>query len=159
MKKPTTVQRSSEREIAVTRTVNGPARLVFEAFTNPELLRRWWVPRSAPVTLLSCEADARVGGTYRFVFRHGESTMDFFGKYVEVTPCSRLVWTNDEGDHGGAVTTVTFEERGDETLLVLRDLYPTKEACDGAMASGQYECMPETLGQLDEVLVTPGAST
>jgi uncharacterized protein YndB with AHSA1/START domain len=151
MKNRTTVERKSERELVVTRTVNGPARLVFDAFTRPELLKRWWAPKSTGVFLRSCEADVRVGGTYRFVFGHDASKpMEFFGRYIEVTPHSRLVWTNDEGDDGGAVTTVTFEEKGGKTLLIMHDLYPSKEAVDGAMASGMYEGMRETLDQLDE---------
>src|SRR4051812_42043766 len=111
MKNRTTVERKSERELVVTRTVNGPARIVFEAWTQPELFKQWWIPKSFGVSLLSCELDVRAGGTYRLVFSHpaAEQPMVFFGKYLEVTPCSRLVWTNDEGDEAGAVTTVTFE--------------------------------------------------
>src|SRR3954467_13565484 len=86
MKNRTTVERKSERELVVRRTVNGPARLVFEAWTKPELFQRWWVPKSFGLTLLSCEMDVRVGGQYRLVFRHGDSTMAFFGTYREVTP-------------------------------------------------------------------------
>src|SRR5271156_2224696 len=131
MKNRTTVERKSEREIVVRRTFNGPARIVFEAWTKPELLKRWWVPKSLGMSFLSCEADVRTGGTYRFVFGHAasEQPMAFFGRYLEVTPHSRLVWTNDESD-GGAVTTVTFEERDGKTLLVFHELYPTKEALD-----------------------------
>jgi uncharacterized protein YndB with AHSA1/START domain len=158
MKNRTTTERKSDRELVVTRTVNGPARIVFEAWTKPELFKRWWVPKSFGLTLLSCELDVRVGGRYRLVFSHGASTMEFFGTYLEVTPHSRLVWTNDEGDDGGAVTTVTFEEKGGKTLLVVHDLYPSKEALDGAIASGATSGMPETLEQLDELLVTLGAS-
>jgi uncharacterized protein YndB with AHSA1/START domain len=151
----TTVERKSERELVITRTINGPARIVFEAFTKPELLRRWWVPKSAPITLLSCEADVRVGGTYRFVFGHGDSKpMEFFGRYVEVTPHSRLAWTNEESGHGGAVTTVTFEEKGGKTLLTMSELHPSKEALDAALASGMDAGMLETLDQLDEFVVT-----
>src|SRR5215467_8221762 len=129
MKNRTTVERKSDRELVVTRIVNGPARIVFEAWTKPELFKQWWVPKSAGVSLLSCEMDVRTGGSYRLLFEHGASEpMAFFGKYIEVTPHSRLVWTNDEGDDGGAVTTVTFEEKGGKTLLVMHDLYPTKEA-------------------------------
>jgi uncharacterized protein YndB with AHSA1/START domain len=154
----TTVERKSERELVVTRTFNAPARVVFEAWTRPELFKRWWVPKSCGVSLLSCELDVRVGGGYRLVFSHAGSTMEFFGRYLEVTPHSRLVWTNDEGDDGGAVTTVTFEDKGGKTLLVVHDLYPSKEALDGAIASGSTDGMPETLEQLDELLVTLGAS-
>ncbi len=154
-KNRTTVERKSEREFVVTRTFNGPARLVFEAWTKPELLKRWWAPKSTGLTLLSCEADVRVGGRYRFVFGHNASkTMAFFGTYSEVIPHSRLVWTNAEGDGGEAVTTVTFEEKGGKTLLVLHELHPSKEAVDGAIASG--EGMRETFEQLDELLLTLG---
>jgi uncharacterized protein YndB with AHSA1/START domain len=159
VKNRTTVERKSERELVVTRIVNGPARTVFEAFTRPELFKRWWVPKSFNLSLLSCELDVRVGGTYRLVFSHdGSEPMAFFGRYLEVTPHSRLVWTNDEGDDGGAVTTATFEEEAGKTLLVMHDLYPSKEALDAAIASGATSGMPETLEQLDELLVTLGAS-
>jgi uncharacterized protein YndB with AHSA1/START domain len=153
------VERKSERELVVTRTINGPARVVFEAFTQPELFKRWWVPKSFGLSLLSCELDVRVGGTYRLVFSHnGSEPMAFFGKYIEVTPHSRLVWTNDEGDDGGAVTTATFEENAGKTRLVLSDLYPSKEALDAAIASGSTSGMSETLDQLDELVATLGAS-
>ncbi len=103
MKNRTTVERKSERELVVTRTFNGPARIVFEAWTKPELFKRWWVPKSMGMSLLSCEMDVRVGGKYRLVFGHGASKpMAFFGTYLEVTPHSRLVWTNEEGDEGGS---------------------------------------------------------
>src|SRR5262245_39052244 len=159
MKNRTMVERKSEREVVVTRTINGPARIVFEAFAKPELLKQWWVPKSFGMSLLSCEADVRVGGQYRLVFRHGDSKpMAFFGRYIEVTPHSRLGWTNDEAEDGGPVTTVTFEEKGGKTLLVLRDLYPSKEALDAAIASGEKSGMDETFEQLDELLVALGAS-
>src|ERR1700677_1755129 len=134
MKNRTTVERKSERELVVTRAFNGPARIVFEAWTKPELLERWWAPKSTGLSLLSCEADVRVGGTYRFVFGHDASkTMAFFGRYIEVTPHSRLVWTNDEGDGDHAITTVTFEEKGGTTLLVLSEVHRSKEAVDAAI--------------------------
>jgi uncharacterized protein YndB with AHSA1/START domain len=154
----TTVERKSERELVVTRIFNGPARLVFEAWTKPELLKRWWAPKSYGVSFISCEADVRTGGTYRFVFGHPASgqPMAFFGRYIEVIPSSRLVWTNDEGGEGGSVTTVTFEERGGETLVVMHDLYPSKEALDGAIASGSTSGIGETFEQLDELLATLG---
>ncbi len=156
MKNRTTVERKSERELVVTRTVNGPARIVFEAFIKPELLKRWWVPKSAGVTLLSCEADVRVGGKYRLVFRHDASKqhMEFFGRYIEVTPHSRLVWTNEEGEDGGPVTTVTLEEKDGKTLLIMHELYPSKKTLDLAMASGEKSGISETFEQLDELLVT-----
>ena len=158
MENNATVERKSDRELVVTRTVNGPARLVFEAWTKAELLERWWSPKSFPITLLSCETDPRVGGRYRLVFGYEGSTFEFFGRYLEVTPPSRLVWTNDEGDGGEQVTTVTFEETGGKTRLVVHDLYPSKEALDAAIASGSTSGMSEALGQLDELLVTLGAS-
>ena len=156
VKNSTTVERTSEREFAVTRTFDAPARLVFEAWTKPELLKRWWAPKSMGMSLASCEADVRVGGTYRIVFDLGDSkTMAFFGKYLEVKPHSRLVWTNEEGG-GEAVTTLTLEERDGKTLLVLRERHPSKEAVDEAIGFG--EGLRETFGQLDELLVTLGAN-
>jgi uncharacterized protein YndB with AHSA1/START domain len=147
-KNRTTVEPKSEREVVVTRTFDAPARIVFQAWTTPALFKRWWVPKSMPLSVLSYEADIRVGGGYRLVFGvDGTKKMEFFGKYLEVTPHSRIVWTNDESGEDGAVTTVTFEEKGDKTLLVLTDLYRSKEARDAALASQAY-------GQLDELLVT-----
>jgi uncharacterized protein YndB with AHSA1/START domain len=159
MKNRTTTERKSDRELVVTRTFNAPARIVFEAWTNPELFKRWWVPKSMGMSLLSCEMDVRVGGKYRLVFGVGGSkVMEVFGKYIEVTPHSRLVWTNEEGDEEGAITTLTFEEMGGQTLLVKHDLYPSKEALDGAIASGSTGGFSETFEQLDELLITLGAS-
>ncbi|HUK13045.1 MAG TPA: SRPBCC family protein [Thermoanaerobaculaceae bacterium] len=159
---PTTVERKSERELVVTRTFNAPARVVFEAWTKPELLMRWWAPKTFGVSFISCEVDARTGGAYRFVFGHpaSEQPMAFFGRYIEVTPHSRLVWTNDEGGAGGPVTTVTFEGRGARTLVVYRDLYPSTEALESAIASGSTSAsgFSETFEQLDELLGTLGAS-
>jgi uncharacterized protein YndB with AHSA1/START domain len=156
-KNRTTVERKSERELVVTRSFNGAARLVFEAWTKPELFRQWWVPKSMGMSLLSCEMDVRVGGRYRLEFAHGDSQSAFFGTYKEVTPHSRLVWTNDEDGDGGPVTTVTFEEKGGRTLLIVRELYPSKEALDAA-GTGAADAMGEQFEQLDELLVTLGAS-
>ena len=152
----TTVERKSDRELVVTRTFNGPAQVVFSAWTKPELLKRWWLPKSCGASFLSCEADVRTGGKYRFVFSHPSSDqpMSFFGRYVEVTPPSRLVWTNEEGDGDGAVTTVTFEERGGETRVVMHDLYPSKKALDDAIASGSTSGSGEQFEQLDQLLVS-----
>ena len=157
MQQHTTVERKSERELVITRTFDGPARLVFEAWTRPELLKRWWAPRSSGMSLLSCEADVRVGGKYRFEFgREGSKpVMAFFGKYIEVVPNARLVWTNEESDDG-AVSTLTFAERDGKTLLVLHEIYPSKEALDASI-EGMEGGMPETFAQLDELLVTLGA--
>jgi uncharacterized protein YndB with AHSA1/START domain len=155
-KNSTTVERTSEREIVVTRIFNAPTRIVFEAWTTPELFKQWWVPKSMGMSLLSCEMDVRTGGKYCLVFGHGNSEpAEFHGRYIEVTPHSRLVWTNDESDNG-AVTTVTFQEKGGKTLLVLHELYPSKEAFE--TEHGMEDAMGETFEQLDELLVTLGAS-
>lgn len=158
MKHPTKAERTSERELVVRRIVHGPARLVFEAWTKPELFQRWWVPESFGLTLLACEMDARVGGEYRLVFRHGDSTMDFFGTYLDVTPPARLVWTNEEGG-GETVTTVTFDEKDGRTSLVVHDLYPSKDTLDAAIASGATGAMPEQLDALDALLTRLGSSS
>jgi uncharacterized protein YndB with AHSA1/START domain len=146
----TSVERRSDREIVVTRTFNGPARLVFEAWTKPELFKQWWVPKSMGMTLVSCEMDVRTGGKYRLGFGGG---MDFFGRYLEVTPHSLLVWTNEESGDAGSVTTVIFEEKDGKTLLVLSELYPSKEALDAA-GTGAADAMGETFQQLDGLLAT-----
>ena len=148
----TTVQKKSEREVVVTRTFDAPARLVFEAWSKPELFKKWWVPRSMGMTLRSCELDVRTGGKYRLVFGDDPANpMAFFGKYLEVVPNKRIVWTNEESGDAGSVTTMTFEERDGKTLLVMSELYPTKEALDAA-GTGAQEAMNETFGQLDELL-------
>jgi uncharacterized protein YndB with AHSA1/START domain len=152
---PTTVERKSERELVITRTFNGPARIVFEAWTKPELLQRWWMPKSVGASFISCEADVRTGGTYRFVFSHpaSQKPVAFVGRYVEVTPYSRIVWTNEESADG-ALSTVTFAEKDGKTLLVLHELYPSKQALDDAIASGSPSAAPEQFEQLDEILAT-----
>ena len=153
MKNRTTVQRKSDRELVVTRTFNGPARIVFEAWTKPDLFKQWWAPKSMGMLLRSCEMDVRVGGRYRLVFGQDASNQfEFFGRYIEVTRHSRLVWTNDEGGDGGPVTTVTFEEKAGKTLLVMHELYPSKEALDAA-GTGAADAMGGTFEQLDELLV------
>jgi uncharacterized protein YndB with AHSA1/START domain len=154
----TTVQRTSDRELVVTRTFNAPPRLVFEAWTKPDLFKQWWVPRSMDMFLRICEMDVRTGGGYRLVFgRDSSNPAEFFGRYVEVTPPSRLVWTNDEGGEAGPVTTVTFEEKDGRTLLTMRELHPSKEALDAA-GTGAADATTETFQQLDELLVSLGAS-
>ena len=159
VKNRTTVERKSDREVVVTRTVNGPARIVFDAFTKAELFKRWWVPKSMGMKLLSCELDARAGGKYRLTFDvGGAEPLAFFGTYVEVKPYSRLAWTNEEGGEGGSVTTVTFEEKGGKTLVVLSERYPSKEALDAA-GTGAADAMFETFDQLDELLVALGESS
>lgn len=155
-KNRTDVQRKSDRELVVTRLFDAPPRMVFRAWAEPELFRRWWVPKDAPINLLSCEMDVRTGGTYRLVFAAGETdTMAFHGKYLTVVPDERIVWTNEEEDEG-AVTTVTFEDQGGKTLLTFHELYPSKEALDEAM-TGAAAGLPTQLDQLDELLPTIGA--
>lgn len=148
----TVVECKSDRELVVTRTFDAPVHLVFEAWSKPELFQRWWVPKSAAMSLLSCEMDVRTGGTYRLVFRHpmaGEP-MAFFGTYQEVVPNQRIVWTNEESEEG-AVTTVTFEEKGGKTQVTLHELYPTKAALEEGIA-GSAEALPEQFAQLEEML-------
>jgi uncharacterized protein YndB with AHSA1/START domain len=150
----TTVERKSDREVVVTRTFDAPARLVFEAWTKPELFEQWWVPRSMGMTLRSCELDVRAGGKYRLVFGDDPANpMAFFGEYLDVVPNQRIVWTNEESGADGSVTTVTFEEKDGRTMLVMSELYPTKEALDAA-GTGAQEAMKETFGQLDELLAS-----
>lgn len=155
----TTVERTSDREVVVTRTFNAPPHIVFEAWTTADLFRQWWVPKSFGLTLRSCELDVREGGVYRLVFSHPSTgePMAFHGRYLEVTPPSRLVWTNDEAGDNGQITTVTFEENGGTTLLVMHDLYPSKDALDDPAASGSTSAMGETFDQLDELLTAQGA--
>jgi uncharacterized protein YndB with AHSA1/START domain len=154
----TTVERKSDREVVVTRTFDAPARLVFEAWTKPELFKQWWVPRSMGMTLRSCELDVRTNGKYRLVFG-GEpaNSMAFFVMYLDVVPNQRIVWTNEESGADGSVTTVTFEEKNGKTTLVLSELYPTKEALDAA-GTGAQEAMHETFGKLDELLASLAAT-
>ena len=154
MKNRTTAERKSEREMVITRTFSGPARLVFEAFAKPELFKQWWTPASFGITLISYEADIRTGGFYRLEMGHPamEQPMAFFGRYLEVTPSSRMVWTNDEAGEAGQVTTVTFEEKDGVTQVVVHDLYPSKDALDEAIASGSTGAWPEQFAQLDELI-------
>ena len=150
----TAVERKSDRELVVTRLFDAPPHLVFKAWAEAELFRRWWVPKGADMTLLSCEMDVRTGGTYRLEFAFGDDSMAFFGRYLEVVPGERIVWTNEE-EEAGAVTTVTFEAQGGKTLLTFHELYPSKEKLDEAMA-GSAAGLPTQLDQLDEMLSTMG---
>ena len=149
----TNVERKSDVELVVTRTFDAPARLVFEAWTQAELFRKWWVPKSYGLNLVSCEMDVRVGGQYRLGFLHEGSTMEFFGTYLEVDPPSRLVWTNEE-EGGQTITTVIFEEIEGKTRLAVSNLYPTKEAFE---ADGSTAALPESLDQLEELLASLGS--
>lgn len=148
----TVVERKSDRELIVTRTFDAPVRIVFEAWSKPDLFKQWWVPKSVGMTLAACEMDIRTGGTYRLEFSHPDfdQPMAFFGTYREVTPNKRIVWTNEESDQG-AVTTVTFEEDGGRTQVTLHESYPTSAALEEALA-GSAEGLPEQFAQLDELL-------
>ncbi len=155
----TTSERRSDREMVVTRTFDAPVHLVFEAWIRPELFQQWWVPKSSGAKLLSCMQDVRVGGGYRLEFAHPKAptTLAFFGTYLDVVTNERIVWTNEESEEG-AVTTVTFAEKDGRTLLVMSELYPSKQALENAI-EGMDEAMPETFRQLDEFLAVRGAGT
>jgi uncharacterized protein YndB with AHSA1/START domain len=146
----TTVERKSDRELVVTRTFDAPPQMVFKAWSQPDLFRRWWVPKGAGISLVSCDMDVRTGGKYRLEFGASGDTMAFYGKYLDVVPNERIVWTNDEGEEG-AVTTITFEDQGGKTLLTFHELYPTTEALEEAMV-GSAAGLPTQLDQLDELL-------
>lgn len=160
MNSRTTVERTSDRELVVTGTIDAPASLVFETWTRPELMMRWWAPASFGITFLSCEIDARTGGSYRFVFGHpaSEQPIAFFGRYIEVTPPTRLVWTNEE-EANGAVTTATFEETDGRTRVVVRELYASTQALDDALASGSTGAWPEQFEALDDLVAALGTGT
>ena len=143
----TTVEQTSDRDVVVTRSFDAPARLVFEAWSDPALFARWWVPKSMGMTLHSCEMDVRTGGTYRLGFGNG---MDFFGRYLEVIPPSRIVWTNEEGGADGSVTTVTLTETDGTTQVVVHERFPSKEALEAE--GGAADAMHETFAQLDALL-------
>lgn len=152
----TSVERGGDREIVVTRTFDAPPSTVYRAWSQPELFQRWWMPKSVSgVSLVSCDMEARTGGRYRLEFGFGGSdTMDFYGKYLEVVPNERIVWTNDEGQEG-AVTTVTFEDQGGKTLLNFHEVYPSREALEEAL-QGSAAALPEQMEQLDELLSSKG---
>lgn len=150
MKNETKFEQKSDREMVITRTFNASARIVFEAWTKAEVMRRWWVPQSTGIKLLACEMDVRTGGSYRFVFDAKPEPMAFFGRYVEVSPYTRLVWTNDEGGDAGQFSTLTLEDHGDTTRIVLHEVYPTAEAFEAG--KGAYDGMGESFDQLDAVL-------
>ena len=153
----TSVARRGDRELIVTRSFDAPPAMVFRAWSQPELFRRWWLPQSATgVSLVGCDMDVRTGGTYRLEFSTGgPETMAFHGKYLEVVPNERIVWTNDEGEEG-AVTTVTFEAQGDRTLLTFHEAYPTADALEEAL-QGSAAGFPEQLDQLEALLASEGA--
>lgn len=155
----TSMELKGDREIVIARTFNGPPRIVFDAWTRPELVRRWWAPDSRRVVVTACDADLRAGGTYRYVLRLEKTghQFAFSGRYTEVTPHSRLVYTElFEPDAGGAnpgdiplIVTVTFTGRDGKTDLVSHSLCPSPEVRDAILASGMEHGMRETMDQLD----------
>jgi uncharacterized protein YndB with AHSA1/START domain len=154
---PTSVERRGDRELVVTRTFNAPPSTVYRTWSQPELFQRWWMPKSVSgVALVSCDLDVRTGGKYRLGFGVGGSeTMAFYGKYLEVVPNERIVWTNDEGEEG-AITTVTFEDERGRTRVIFHEVYPTKEALEEAL-QGSAAALPEQLEQLDELICSKSA--
>ena len=147
-------ERKSDRELISARIINGSAGQVFEAWTNPGIFKKWWVPKSFPITLETCAMDVRTGGTYKLIFSAGEQTAEFFGKYLEVTPYRRMIWTNEEsGADAANITTVTFEEVANGTYVTVHDLYPSKESLDEAIESSSSGAMPEQLEQLQQLFI------
>lgn len=153
----THVERVGDCDLVVTRSFDAPARLVFAAWTTPEIFVRWWVPKSAGMRLLSWAMDVRIGGAYRLEFGHPafDQPVAFFGKYIELVADTRLSWTNEESEDG-PITRVAFEEAGGKTQVILRDTYPNKAALDAAIASGSTSGWPEQYAQLDDVLGQAG---
>jgi len=140
----TTFERKSDLELLITRSFDGPARIVFDAWTRPELLRRWWAPCSLGVSLIECDADVRVGGA-------------FSGMYREVTPHSRLVYTSifePMRAAGEAIVTATLSEHAGKTRLELHSLYPSKAALDGAVGAGMEHGARETMDQLETLVAS-----
>lgn len=155
------VDMPSDREVRVTRTFKAPARLVWDAHTKPELMRKWlrgydgW---SMPV----CDMDVRVGGSYRWRWRNDETRDEFgfFGKYLEVTPAARLVFEQhyDPGTFGLPMTnepviiTNAFEEAGGITTLIVTMLYASKAERDNASATDMTDGMEHNYKFLDAML-------
>jgi uncharacterized protein YndB with AHSA1/START domain len=157
----TDMRLQGDREIIISRTFNAPARIVFDAVTKPELMKRWWAPKSHGVTLVQCDIDLRVGGTYRYVMQQGSGPlMAFSGTYAEVTPPNRIV--SDEifepmASLGAVRVTVTLEEQDGKTRLVNHSVYPSKQARDAVLASGMEHGMRESMDQLDELVASLNA--
>jgi uncharacterized protein YndB with AHSA1/START domain len=150
------VERRGDRELVVTRTLDASPSTVFRAWSQPELFQRWWVPNSVSgVSLMSCDMDVRTGGKYRLEFSVGGSdTLAFYGKYLEVVPNERLIWTNDEGEEG-AITTITVKDVDGKALLTFHEVYPSKGALDEAL-QGSALALPEQLEQLGEIVLSLG---
>jgi uncharacterized protein YndB with AHSA1/START domain len=145
----------SDREIQMTRTFNAPRHLVFEAFTNPELLQRWLLGPPG-WTMIVCEVDLRVGGGYRWVWRNDNGTeMGMRGVYREVAPPDRIVATEkfDQAWYPGeAVGTITFTEQGGKTTITQTLLYESREARDGVLKSGMERGVAASYDHLAEIV-------
>lgn len=153
VKRTVVVERISDRAFAITRSFDAPATLMFEAWSQAELFRQWWTPKSFGMTIVSCEMDVRTGGSYRLEIGHPamDQPMAFFGRYLEVVPGELMVWTNDENGEG-AVTRVTFAEADGRTTVVYSNTFPTAQAMEDELASGACDGMGETFAQLEAVL-------
>jgi len=159
-KHDTSMELRDDRDVVIARTFNAPARLVYDAWTKPEFVRRWWAPRSHGVSLVVCDADIRVGGAYRYVMRKdgdgADGDIGFSGRYVELTPHSRIVLTQifePMADAGEVVITVSFDEVDGQTHLVSQERYPSKEARDAAVGAGMEQGMRESMDQLEALVV------
>lgn len=154
----TTLERESDREIVIRRSFDAPAGIVFGALTNPDLVRRWWAPRSLGVSVVSVEIDVRVGGKYRHVLRHdGGGDVGFSGEYLDIVPPRRLVYTQiyePMAEAGEVVVTVSLDERDGRTHLVLHERWPSKGALDGALATNMERGFSETMDQLEQLVTS-----
>lgn len=150
----TSMELVADREIVIALVFRAPARIVFDAWTRPELVRRWWAPRSHRVEVVDCQADVRAGGKYRYLLRKDGRDLGFSGTYREVTPHARLVYTQVFEPVPGSevIVSVTFDERDGETHLLAHELHPSKEARAAALATGMEQGMRESMEQLDELV-------
>jgi uncharacterized protein YndB with AHSA1/START domain len=145
-----------DREIVMTRSFAAPARLVFEAYTKADLVAKWWAPKKCGVEMVSCEAEVRVGGKWRYTLRNPDTeVVAFYGEYREVTAPERVVYTEQFSkfpDGPPVIVTVTFVERDGRTEMTSTQLYPSKEVREMVVATGMEFGANETLNQLEEVL-------
>jgi uncharacterized protein YndB with AHSA1/START domain len=145
----------SDREILMTRTLDAPRDLVFEAMTKAEHVRRWWGP--CRLTAEVCEIDFRVGGNWRYVFRAPDGKkVEFTGVYKKIAPPESFVYTECyvEPKLGNPewLTTVTLEDLGEKTKMTSRLLHPSKEQRDGHANSGMESGAAETFDRLNEIV-------
>jgi uncharacterized protein YndB with AHSA1/START domain len=153
----TSMKLEGDRVIIISRTFNAPARIVFDAYTRPELVKRWWAPKSRGVALSLCEADVRVGGKYRYVLSVRGEEIGFSGEYTEVTPHTRLVYTQifePMAEAGAVICTIQLEEREGKTFFVSHESYPSPEARQATIDAGMEGGMRESMDQLDELVAS-----